>query len=147
MKDIERMVISAYRDGEVEAPWKDAVAHKIADDPAWAAEAAGQDRLRAVLQASPEPDFEAARTRVFERLEGLPTRAEVRRFPLVWLSVAAAALLVLAGSGGFWWGRASAASGPVEVAELQVQVPKQLELQLSGEGQLLMASTLEGPRP
>jgi len=147
VKDSERMVISAYLDGEVEAPWKAEVARKIAHDPAWAAEAAAQTRLRQVVLAAPEPDFLGERTRVFERLEGISPRPEAQRLPLVWLSVAAAALVVMAASGGFWWGRSSVTAGAVEVAELQVQVPKQLELKLSGEGQLLMASTLEGTRP
>lgn len=146
MKDMERMVISAYRDGEVEAPWKDQVARKIDADPAWAAEADAQERLRQVLASAPEPDFTDAQARVQRAVAGLTSRSEPRPLPLTWLSVAAA-LLVLAASGGYWWGRSSAVSGPVDVAELQVQVPKQLELKLSGEGQLLMASTLEGNRP
>jgi anti-sigma factor RsiW len=145
VKDIERMVISAYRDGEVEAPWREQVARKIAQEDDWAAEAAAQDRLGAALRASPEPDFTAARARVFAKVSGLSSRTESRRLPLAWLSVAAAGLLVLAAGGGYWWGR-STGSAPVEVSELQVQVPKQLELKLSGEGQLLMASTLEGTR-
>jgi len=146
VKDSERMVISAYLDGEVEAPWKDEVARKISQDPVWAAEAAAQSRLRDLVLSAPEPDFREERIRVFERLEGLSPRPEVR-LPLVWLSVAAAALVVMAAGGGFWWGRSSVTPGAVDVAELQVQVPKQLELKLSGEGQLLMASTLEGTRP
>lgn len=146
MKDIERMVISAHRDGEVEAPWRDQVARKIAGDPAWAAEAAAQDRLGEALAASPEPDFTGAQARVWEALSTRTPRP-TPRLPLVWLSAAAAALVVLAASGGYWWGRSSVITGPAEVAELQVQIPKQLELKLSGEGQLLMASTLQGNRP
>lgn len=145
MKDIERMVISAYGDGEVEAPWKQQVERKILEDPAWAAEAALQNRLHEVLAGAPEPDFAEAGERVFRRVAGSSRPvARLLPSPMAWIPVAAA-LLVLAASGGYWWGRSSA-DGPVEVAELQVQVPKQLELQLSGEGQLLMASTLEGTR-
>lgn len=144
MNDRERMVISAYHDGEVEAPWKSQVESKIAHDPDWAAEANLQARVRATLTAAPEPDFSEALVRVRSRIGTSPSSPPMRSLPMAWLSVAAA-LLVLAASGGYWWGRASV-SGPVEVAELQVQVPKQLELKLSGEGQLLMASTLEGTR-
>ena len=37
MKDIERRILSAHIDGEVEAPWKDQVEARIAADSAWAA--------------------------------------------------------------------------------------------------------------
>ena len=144
MKDIERMVVSAHEDGEVESPWKERVAEKIAADPAWAAEAGRHRAVKAALSADAEPDFSASLTRVMARLEAGPVPAPVRasRLP-VWISVAAAALLVLAAGGGFWLGRQTPSGG---VAEIQVQVPKQLPLKLSGEGQLLMASTLQGIR-
>ena len=145
MKDIERMVLSAHTDGEVEAPWKDQVTRKIVEDPAWAAEASLQAKLRAVLAASPEPDFSEALARVRAKVEA-GSRHRTRTLPLAWFSVAAAALLVLAAGGGYLWGRQSAATGPAEVSELQVQVPRQLELKLSGEGQLIPASTLQGIR-
>jgi anti-sigma factor RsiW len=146
MNERERMVVSAHLDGEVEAPWKDQVEQRIASDPTWSVEAALQARVKAVLAAAPEPDFSAAQARVHEALTRSRVGTAPRPLPLSWLSVAAAALVVLAGAGGYLWGRASVPSAPAELAELQVQVPKQLELQLSGEGQIMMASTLEGFR-
>jgi len=143
MKDIERMVISAYEDGEVDAPWNQRIARRLAEDADWATEADGHRKIKAALAASPEPDFSEARRRVKARIEaGLPLRT--RTLPLAWISVAAAAVLVLAGGGGFWLGRQTVPAAPSAVAELQVQVPKTLGLKLSGEGQLLMASTLQG---
>jgi anti-sigma factor RsiW len=150
VKDIERMVVSAHEDGEVEAPWKDQVSRRIAEDPAWAAEADRHRRVKAALAASPEPDFSAARERILARIQaGVPSRPEVRSFPVAWVSVAAAALLVAAVGSGYWLGRISLPAAPAqtsaaEVSELQVQVPHPQGLKLSGEGQLLMASTLQG---
>jgi anti-sigma factor RsiW len=143
VKESDRMVISAYLDGEVEAPWKSQVERRITDDPEWAAEASAQTRLRVVLSASPEPDFTEALGRVRQRVSA---PLVIRSLPLGWLSVAAAALLVVAAGGGFLWGR-STGTAPADIAEIQVQVPSQIELKLSGEGQLLMASTLKGKRP
>ena len=140
MKESERMVISAYLDGEVEAPWKSQVESRLAEDPEWAAEAATQNRLRIALSGSPEPDFTEAISRVRSRASG---PVVIKSLPLGWLSVAAAALLVLAAGGGYLWGRSSG-TAPADVAEIQVQVPSQIELKLSGEGQLFMASTLKG---
>jgi len=148
VKDIERMVISAYTDGEVETPWKEQVERKILENPDWAAEAALQERLSARLNGSPEPDFSEAQARILGRItESGRSGSPSRSFATPWISVAAAALLILAASGGYWWGRQSTSVAPAEVSELQVQVPSQLELKLSGEGQLLMASTLQGNRP
>ena len=149
MKDIERMVISAHEDGEVEAPWADQVARRIAEDPAWAGEAQIHRQVKAALAASPEPDFTAARERVLARIPAAQPRA-TRSFPVAWVSVAAAALLVVAAGSGYWLGRLSQSSAPgqtqaAEVSELQVQIPHAQGLKLSGEGQLLMASTLQGP--
>ena len=146
MKDVERMVISAHEDGEVEAPWSSQVERKLAEDPTWAAEAAVHRRVKVALATSPEPDFSEARYRVFSQISARVPLKTPHTFSMAWMSVAAAAILVLALGSGFWLGRQSAASGASEVAELQVQVPQQLELKLSGEGQLLMASTLEGLR-
>lgn len=142
MKDIERMVVSAYEDGEVEAPWKDRVEQRLVSDPLWAQEASLHRAVKASLARSPEPDFGPSLRRVASRLEARLDADRTHRFPLPWLSVAAAALLVVAAGGGFWLGRQTQAS-TLELAELKVQVPDQLELQLNGEGQLLMASTLE----
>lgn len=147
MKDIERMVVSAYVDGEVEAPWKEKVEAKIASDPQWAAEAERHRRVKALLAADAERDAAAEGhanilALVKTRLDAAsaPQSPRVSRLS-VWLSAAAAVLLVLAAGGGFWLGRQAPSAG---VAEIQVQVPKQLPLKLSGEGQLLMASTLQG---
>lgn len=146
MNDRERMVISAHLDAEVEAPWKDKIEEKIARDPAWNAEADVQIRVRAALAAAPEPDFSEARERIKARvLSHLSPDHRTPRMSLTWITAAAAALVVLAASGGYWWGRQEA-SFPAEVSEIEVQVPRQLELKLSGEGQLMMASTLEGTR-
>ena len=147
MKDIERMVVSAHEDGEVESPWKEQVQVRVAADAEWAAEAALHRGIKAALALSPEPDFSEARARVGAKLQGLSHRRPWSRpLPLAWVSVAAAALLVVAAGTGYWVGRQSSTSA-AQVSELQVQVPRQLELKLSGEGQLLMASTLEGSRP
>lgn len=143
MKDIERMVVSAYEDGEVESPWRDRVEQRLASDPLWAQESSLHRAVKAALTRSPEPDFGPSLQKVADRLEArLGSGPTVQRFPLAWLSVAAAALLVVAAGGGFWLGRQTQASS-LDIAELKVQVPDQLELQLNGEGQLLMASTLE----
>lgn len=143
MKDIERMVVSAYEDGEVESPWKDRVEQRLASDPEWAREAALHRGVKTALGRSPEPDWGPSIRKVADRIEArLGARHRAQRVPLPWLSLAAAALLVVAAGGGFWLGRQTQSSA-LDVAELQVQVPDQLELQLNGEGQLLMASTLE----
>ena len=145
MKDIERMLISAHEDGEVEAPWSQEIDRKLAEDAGWLAEADQHRRVKAALAASPQPDFSTAVARVGARLQSLPPRASLPpKLPLAWLSVAAAALLVTAAGTGYWLGSQSSVSAPTQVSELQVQVPRQLELKLSGEGQLLMASTLQG---
>ena len=145
MKDIERMLVSAHLDGEVESPWKERIEQKLAEDSSWASEAESQLRLRAALLSSPEPDFSQAQERVGVLLRSLPSRTSMTsRLPLALLSVAAAALLVLAAGTGYWLGTKSSVPGSVQVSELQVQVPRQLELKLSGEGQLIMASTLQG---
>jgi anti-sigma factor RsiW len=145
MKDVERMVISAYEDGEVGAPWAQQVEQRIASDSAWAEEAQSHRRVKSALAADPDPDFAGAQARVAARLaEKTSGRPASRSLPLLWTSVAAAALLMVFAGAGFWLGRQSVpTSGAGAVAELQVQVPKQLELKLTGEGQLLMASTLE----
>ena len=146
MKDIERMVVSAHEDGEVESPWKQRVEKRLADDAEWAAEAALHQLVKAKLASSPEPDFAGAQARVGAKLRSLTDALpHSRSLPLAWVSVAAAALLIVSAGTGYWLGRQSSAVG-VQVSELQVKVPKQLELKLSGEGQLLMASTLEGSR-
>lgn len=143
MKDIERMVISAHEDGEVESPWKEKVADRLASDAEWSAEAELHRRVKTALARDAEPDFSEALARVKAKLEGASVRPRVSRLPVL-LTAAAAALLVLAAGGGFWLGRQGSSSS---VAEITVQVPKQLPLKLSGEGQLLMASTLQGNRP
>jgi hypothetical protein len=143
VKDIERMVISAHEDGEVESPWKEKVAQKLGSDAEWSAEAEMHRRVKTALARDAEPDFSEALARVKAKLEGASVRPRVSRLPVL-LTAAAAALLVLAAGGGFWLGRQGSPSG---VAEITVQVPKQLPLKLSGEGQLLMASTLQGNRP
>jgi anti-sigma factor RsiW len=150
VKDIERMVISAHEDGEVEAPWKDEVARRIAEDTSWAAEAALHRRVKAALAASPEPDFAAARERILARIPAASEPQITRAFPVAWVSVAAAALLVVAAGSGYWLGRISQPTSggqaqAAEVSEIQIQVPHAQGLKLSGEGQLLMASTLQGP--
>lgn len=143
MKDIERMLVSAHEDGEVESPWKKRLETRLAEDPVWAAEAALHRRVKAVLAAAPEPDWAPARERIREALAVHSALPPVRRTThLTWISVAAA-LLVLAAGGGFWLGRQSAPNAAPDVAEVQVQVPKAMGLKLSGEGQLLMASTLQ----
>jgi anti-sigma factor RsiW len=150
MNNAERMVISAYEDDEVESPWKAQVEQRLASDPRWAAEAEAIQRLKAALAADPEPDFATARARVTERLAARPgavAPTPIRPLSWAWVSVAAAALLLVASGTGFWLGRQSLAPASSQVAELQVQVPKTLQLQLSGEGQLLMASTLERTNP
>jgi anti-sigma factor RsiW len=147
VKDIERMLVSAYEDGEVESPWKEQIERRLKEDSGWSAEADLHLRVKNALAASPEPDFSEAKARVGARLRALSTRTALSpRLPLVWISVAAAALLVVAGGTGYWLGSQSSATSPVRVSELQVQVPRQLELKLSGEGQLLMASTLQESR-
>jgi hypothetical protein len=143
VKDIERMVISAHEDGEVESPWKEKVAQKLGSDAEWSAEAELHRRVKTALARDAEPDFSESLERVKKRLESTSVRPRVSRLPLL-LTAAAAALLMLAAGGGFWLGRQAPAAG---VAEISVQVPKQLPLKLSGEGQLLMASTLQGKRP
>jgi len=144
VKDIERMLVSAHEDGEVESPWKQRLEKRLADDPVWAAEAALHRRVKAALAADQEPDWTLARGRVKDALAARHALPPVtRRAHLTWISVAAAALLVLAAGGGFWLGRQSAPTGAPDVAEVQVQVPKAMGLKLSGEGQLLMASTLQ----
>jgi len=144
VKDIERMVVSAYEDGEVEFPWSDRVLKKMEENPEWVAEAQSHRRIKAALASSPEPDFSEVRQRVKARIEAHLPRRRRLTLPPVWMSVAAAAALVLVAGGGFWVGRQTVATPPSAVAELQVQVPKTLGLKLSGEGQLLMASTLQG---
>lgn len=143
MKTSERLIVSAHVDGEVEAPWTERVQDRLDHDPAWAGEAARHRAVRSALAAAPEPDWTAANARVRDALERHRTvPSPGPRFPLVWTLAAAAALVVVATGTGFWLGRQSAVGAASEVAELQVQVPKNLGLKLSGEGQLIMASTL-----
>jgi hypothetical protein len=147
VKDIERMLVSAHEDEEVESPWKEQIVRRLVDQADWLAEAEIHRKVKTLLASSPEPDFSEARKRVGANLLVLPVRSFLPpRVPVVWLSAAAAALLVLAAGTGYWLGSQSSASAPVQVSELQVQVPRQLELKLSGEGQLIMASTLQGSR-
>lgn len=148
MKDIERMVVSAHEDGEVESPWKEKVEQRLASDPAWAAEARLHRDLKQKMSSSPEPDWTEASARVKARVLQSPKRSRLKTTPWAWASVAAAALLVLAAGGGYWAGRVAVpSSAPSDLAELQVQVPKSMGLKLSGEGQLLMASTLQRTTP
>jgi len=119
------------------------VKQRLASDPQWAQEAALHQAVKSALARSPEPDFGPSLQKVADRLEAkIALGRKVQRLPMGWLSVAAAALLVVAAGGGFLLGRQTQASS-LDIAELKVQVPEQLELQLNGEGQLLMASTLE----
>lgn len=147
MKDHERMIVSAHLDHEVEAPWRDEVDRRIAGDPGWAAEAERHRAVKAALAADPEPDFRAAQARVADRLAHTPVAPKVTSYSWVSIGAAAAALLLLAAGAGFWMGRQSAGNAPSALAELQVKVPQQLELKLTGEGQLLMASTTERTAP
>ena len=147
MKDIERTLISAFADSEVESPWKEKVLLRLAEDTDWAAEAQMHHRVKALLASSTEPDWTEAQSRVKARIEARLPKSASRQLPMAWLSVAAAALLVLAAGGGFWLGRTTVPSTATnDIAEIQVQVPKAMGLKLSGEGQLLMASTLQGNR-
>lgn len=153
LKVIERMVVSAHEDGEVESPWKEEVDRKLAADPAWASEADLHRKVKAALAAAPEPDFTEARARVLARLQARSSgKPRSLRLPAAWVSVAAAAALLVAAGSGYWAGRLSAFSGgggqassvPAEVSEIQIHVPHAQGLELAGEGQLLMASTLPG---
>lgn len=145
MKDIERMLVSAYEDGEVESPWKEQIFRRLAEDPAWSAEAEVHQTVKAALVAAVEPDFSENLRRIESNvLSGASPKTSTPRFPSAWISLAAAALLSLAVGTGYWLGSQNSSSAPAQVSELQVQVPRQLELKLSGEGQLLMASTLQG---
>ncbi len=147
MKDIERMLVSAHEDGEVESPWTDRITQKLAEDAGWSEEASLHRRVKAALASAPEPDFSEALARVKAKLHDLAPRTTLPpRFSVAWLSVAAAVLLVAAAGTGYWLGSQSSSTAPTQVSELQVQVPRQLELKLSGEGQLIMASTLQGSR-
>jgi len=144
VKEIERMLVSAHVDGEVESPWKERIEQKLVQDPSWSAEAEKILRLKAALASAPEPDFTQAQERVSRIVQArAPRVVTLRRLPLVWMS-AAAALLVLAAGTGYWLGSRNTAAATPQISELQVQVPRQLELKLSGEGQLIMASTLQG---
>jgi anti-sigma factor RsiW len=145
VKDNERMLVSAHEDGEVETPWKEQIEARLGQKADWADEAQRHRRVKALLAADPEPDFTSAKERIRASLRGVVPRREQARLPLAWASVAAAALVLLASGAGYWFG--SQASAPAQVSELQVQVPHQIELKLSGEGQLLMASTLQGSGP
>lgn len=148
MKDIERALVSAYADGEVEAPWNEKVKAKIETDPDWARELELHRSVKAALAADREPDWATA---LVPPLAKSPAGIEKKRWafapPLAWASVVAAALLFVAGSAGFWLGRQSSPSTPTSLAELKVQVPQQLQLQMSGEGQVMMASTLDRVEP
>ncbi len=145
MKDNERMLVSAHEDGEVQSPWKEQIEARVAQNADWAAESLRHRRVKALLAADPEPKLTLSKERLQAALRGVAPRREPARLPLAWLSVAAAALVLLASGAGYWFG--SQASTPAQVSELQVQVPSQIELKLSGEGQLLMASTLQGNGP
>jgi|GEM_PF-2332673 len=148
MKDSERMIVSAWTDGEVELPWSSLVSAKVEQNPEWSETARQHNRVKQLLVNDGEPDWTAAQSRVWDHLAAQnPVRPFVAHLPWSWISVAAAALLVVAAGGGYWFGRVSVVKTGPQMAELKVHVPQQLELKLSGDGQLIMASTLQGAGP
>ena len=152
-----KMLISAHVDDEVEAPWKSRLDELLTENPEWGAEAQLHRKVKQILLQEEVPGIEASQQAVWSRLQAaLPSvkASSVPAFPLrrmglpTWLAYpAAAAVLALVLGAGFWLGARSTSSTGQDVAELQVQVPAEYHLQLSGDGQLLKVSTLEGGAP
>lgn len=110
----EKDFISAYLDGEVPSPWKERLEKSINEDPQFRELYESHSNVHRTLGGLPEPDFAAARSRVWrkleERLETVPRLEwELERKPRapvvsIWrrrvavplpVAVAAAAIVVL----------------------------------------------------
>lgn len=158
MKD-EQSLISAWVDGEIESPWKEKIAQRIAEDPEWKAEADRLTAVRAALQDLPQPELEAAKARVRDRLSHrlavIEPKQPVYRHKLTFSlpGVAAAALVLVLGGLylGFSFSTGAAAVNPVVASKadtedvIQAQLPKKFNLQVNGEGRLLQMSNYVGP--
>jgi hypothetical protein len=143
-----KMLVSAHMDKEVEAPWDAQVEQLITSNPSWAEQAAVHRGVKEVLARDKQPDPGPSQALVWSRLRAVQAAPKVLRTPAVswWSLPAAAAVLALVLGAGYWMGSHNAGTG-TNLAELEVQVPTQFHLQLSGEGQLLKVSTMEGGTP
>ncbi|WP_455381171.1 anti-sigma factor family protein [Salinispira pacifica] len=65
----ERDFISAYLDGEVPSPWKERIQRSIEESPEMRKAYEAHRRVSDLLARAPEPDFSAARGRVWDVLE------------------------------------------------------------------------------
>ena len=84
MKDIERMVVSAHVDGEVESPWKEKVEQRLATDSDWASEANLHRGVKEALASARNPTGRPL------RIGSRPgfSRAQPRRqLPVGWVSL------------------------------------------------------------
>ena len=144
-----KMLISAHIDHEVEAPWATRIGELIRQDQELEAEAQLHRDVKQTLKDAPWPDLEQSQASVWSRLQALAPRETVVGSVAIlpwWSYPAAVAVLALALGSGFWLGIHTAPAGET-LAELKVQVPGQYSLQLSGDGQLLKVSTMEGGAP
>ncbi len=144
-----KMLISAHIDHEVEAPWATRVDELIRQDQELQAEAQLHRDVKQKLKDAPWPDLEQSQASVWSRLQALAPREPVVGSVAIlpwWSYPAAVAVLALALGSGFWLGTHTTPAGET-LAELKVQVPGQYSLQLSGDGQLLKVSTMEGGAP
>jgi len=141
------LLISAHMDGEVEAPWASELDRLLQERPEWQALADQHRAVKERLASSPEPDVAASQEVVWSRLQASVPSDSTTPAPLrFWLTlpaVAAALLVVLAT--GYWWGSTSTPSGSA-LAELEVLVPTEYDLRVSGDG-LLVPATFEGGSP
>ncbi|MEI8095041.1 MAG: hypothetical protein WCG80_12580 [Spirochaetales bacterium] len=143
-----KMLISAHVDHEVEAPWKDRLEELLETHPEWREEEALHRKVKNALAAAEVSGEAQSQAAVWSRLQASLSPPEAVRSPFVWWSYpAAAAVLALVLGAGFWLGSHSAPVAGASVAEIQVEVPGGFNLQLSGEGQLLKVSTLQGGAP
>ncbi|GEM_PF-6901279 len=144
-----KMLISAHVDHEVEEPWATRVDELIRQDREMEAEAQLHHKVKHQLAEAPWPAIEDSQIAVWSRLQALaPREALVKPTTFLpwWSYPAVAAVLAFVLGSGFWLGTHSAPASQ-NLAELKVQVPGQYSLQLSGDGQLLKVSTMEGGAP
>lgn len=144
------LLISAHMDSEVGAPWDSQLDQLLKERPSWQAEAELHRAVKERLAGAAEPEIAASQARVWSRLQvslpqSSPSPTSVTKGLSRWWSApaVAAALLVMLAT-GYWWGTTSSSSPAM--AELEVRVPTEYDLKVSGDG-LLVPAAFEGGRP
>jgi hypothetical protein len=116
----DKELLSAYLDGEVPSPWKERIEEQIAADAECSRMLDELAMIRSALHGDVEPDFQASRIAVWQRIGETqpldrPVPAWKRRLAVPFPVAAAAASLMLALAGALLWHTARASVGPAEI--------------------------------